>query len=812
MGDTRKFDQWFSDEMDDICSIDHNNIGLGFFGSAKLKFSLNLAKLFAEGKLSSAILLEELSGTIGYGLCLASPSLLDKYWTSGPVASLLKKIPFFGIGGVFEANVQGDFGVKTLNTKYPSSWDNFGFFFTLSGKIRAGLWAELCVPSNPIFAANLGLRGGGKIGIMGGFATPFQSNRFCAGLYAMAGVKQDDGTWKQYDISHDDGYVDTKPVVTIQDNGKAACIWQHGRLSSADAAEADTLYSTALDGKLVLSVFNGQEWSEPISLHDVSRDCIATEYDLIMRGDTVLVGTSLDTYPRDSLRHRRQLVYSSVDAHTRSLRQRTESITPIHFFMNRVGQHSVIALLYEKSDSTRDVYVKTLSMNGRADGLMGSDIGANFCSPNRVKIICDRSADRLNDFAILWTEMNNNALDEDGAQVYTEKPVVMLNASRISLQPSPFVTVPLTLGAERDSLLMMDFDGFLDDSHVKVVYSLADIATGGALIMANDKYFTNSFDYDIGYSSLALLGSATLPISIVVANTGTSAIRSVTATINDKQFVIDNSYVAPMQKRTFVVQYPLTPDFDGYISNSVTVDYNNAFRTSYHPMRKGLSFMRQTKCKDISHVDMENIELNLISHSIEDGVNNYVVELVDHSLYGLKEHNAIHVGLYPHASLLEPLSDEAEVTVTADDFMDFGGVRKAYATIQVAGVRDCLNAYLTTHVFDMNNPTDIATAHVANYHGSDNAHYVAVLPHDEPTVIRQMRSDDRRTAGRINIGRSTDGILVGGLQKGQFLRVFSSDGILVFSGKADSASLRVPLHRHDAYIVSTGSVIVKFAF
>ena len=988
VGDTRKFDQWFSDEMDDICSIDHNNIGLGFFGSAKLKFSLNLAKLFAEGKPSSAILLEELSGTIGYGLCLASPSLLDKYWTSGPVASLLKKIPFFGIGGVFEANVQGDFGVKTLNTKYPSSWDNFGFFFTLSGKIRAGLWAELCVPSNPIFAANLGLRGGGKIGIMGGFATPFQSNRFCAGLYAMAGmgieayanirtfgfqwagragvahaahfyypdnghnpfhedypywltgskartvgdayrkvpklsdsnfghtlvdavasdanphfldkdhvvyndladpadynddrivllnttdnsreilspegtnsnrhmrskrgnhevvvyeqlsraidagemdpahalskmnelyartrimasVKQDDGTWKQYDISHDDGYVDTKPVVTIQDNGKAACIWQHGRLSSADAAEADTLYSTALDGKLVLSVFNGQEWSEPISLHDVSRDCIATEYDLIMRGDTVLVGTSLDTYPRDSLRHRRQLVYSSVDAHTRSLRQRTESITPIHFFMNRVGQHSVIALLYEKSDSTRDVYVKTLSMNGRADGLMGSDIGANFCSPNRVKIICDRSADRLNDFAILWTEMNNNALDEDGAQVYTEKPVVMLNASRISLQPSPFVTVPLTLGAERDSLLMMDFDGFLDDSHVKVVYSLADIATGGALIMANDKYFTNSFDYDIGYSSLALLGSATLPISIVVANTGTSAIRSVTATINDKQFVIDNSYVAPMQKRTFVVQYPLTPDFDGYISNSVTVDYNNAFRTSYHPMRKGLSFMRQTKCKDISHVDMENIELNLISHSIEDGVNNYVVELVDHSLYGLKEHNAIHVGLYPHASLLEPLSDEAEVTVTADDFMDFGGVRKAYATIQVAGVRDCLNAYLTTHVFDMNNPTDIATAHVANYHGSDNAHYVAVLPHDEPTVIRQMRSDDRRTAGRINIGRSTDGILVGGLQKGQFLRVFSSDGILVFSGKADSASLRVPLHRHDAYIVSTGSVIVKFAF
>ena len=170
VGDTRKFDNWFAQELDDICSIDYNQIGTGFFGSGKLKFSVDFAKLMKTGSISQAMHLDLAAGTIGYGFTLGSPSLLDKYLSEGAVAKILKKIPLFGIGGVIEASVQGDFGVKTFNSSYPSSWENFGGFFTLSAKVRAGVWAELCIPSNPIFAGSAGLRGGGKIGAMWGCA------------------------------------------------------------------------------------------------------------------------------------------------------------------------------------------------------------------------------------------------------------------------------------------------------------------------------------------------------------------------------------------------------------------------------------------------------------------------------------------------------------------------------------------------------------------------------------------------------------------------------------------------------------------
>ena len=998
VGDARKFDQWFSQEMDDICSIDYNNIGTGFFGSGKLKFSLNLDKLFRTGKPSEALMLEELSGTFGYGMCLASPSLLDKYISSGAVASLLKKIPMFGIGGVFEASVQADLGVKTFNTSYPSSWDNFGFFFTLSGKVRAGLWAELCIPSNPVFSANLGLRGGGKIGIMGGVATPFQSDRFCYGLYTMAGMgieayasvrtfgfqwagragvqlaarlyvpdnghnpfhdkfpywltdkssvktvaesyrrlpaldpddygqtlvadvasdanphfidsdhvvyndladpadynddrvmlldvsngttsalsgdnhnatrhmrskrgehevvvfeqlgrqidpdelvpqsalsktnelaartkimavmRNQGGQWQRYTIAPDDGHVDTKPVVTIQDDGKAACIWQHGDINihtDGDATDVDSVYSSALDGQLMLSIFNGVSWSSPIALHQINKDLVATEYDLIMRNDTVLVGANLDSYPLDSARHTRRFVYSSVDVANKRIFQKNESLKPIHFFMNRVGQHSVIALLYEKNDSTRDVYVKTLAMNGYADGIMGNDIGANYSSPNRVKIICDRAARDQADFAILWTEVSNNAHEGDGKEAFTEQPRNLLNASRISLQPSPFITAPLTLGAERDSLMMLDFDGVLDDSHVKVVYTLADLESGAAAIMTNERYFTNSFDYEVGYSSLALLGSTTLPVAVQVSNTGTSSIRNVTATINDVEFKIPDSYVAPMQTRTFVVQYPLDETFDGYITNSVSVEYNNAFRAQHHPRRRAQSYLRQTQKHEVAdHVDLENIELRLVRHGVENETNYYVVELIDHSLYGLKANNKINVGLYPHPSIIVPLADEAVVTLTSDDFEDYGGVRKAYATVQISGIKAPTDAYLTTHMYDdcggVDNPTDadISRAHVTNYRGGDNAHHVAILPHENPTAIRAMR-EERAKNTHITLQAADGGVNVGGLREGDHLRVFTSSGIIVFSKKYQGPERFVPLQNHDVYLISTGREVVKFSY
>ena len=618
------------------------------------------------------------------------------------------------------------------------------------------------------------------------------------------------GQWENSKITVDDGIVDNKPVVTIQEDGKAACVWQRGSLFTQTQTVAnDTLYNSSLRGNLVLSIYDGKVWSDPIRLFSLDEDHVASEYDLIMRNDTVLVGTRITDYPLDSLRIKRHFSYVSVDVQKQSVRITADPLNPLHFFMNRVGKHSVIAMLYEKNDSTRDIYVKTLAMSGQGNGIAGSDIGANYCSPNRVKIVCDRAAENLDDFAILWTEMNNVAHNGGEEDTNTEEMRQMLNASRISLQPEPRISAPITVGCERDSLIMTDFDGFLDDARIKVVYSLSDIETGAAVIMSNEKYFTNSFEYDLSYPREAVLSSNFLPLNLEVRNTGTSAINQVTANINDSEFVIADSYVPPLQVRNFVVNYPISNDFDGYISSDVAVVYDNIFRTDHHPTSRGVSFRRQAKSMTLTNVSMEDIECKLIGHSVENGVNNFVVELIDHSVRGLSPRNVVQVGIFAHSSLTEPLLDDAMNIVTAEDFSEIGGLRKAYTTVKVAGIQEPIRAYLNAHVFSKEEFENPEETHIMNK-CDNNAHYITLLPHSDPTVVEQILRDGKPSKVSFTVKDADGGIRISDLKKGSHLRIFTVSGLQVYNKKDTGSEVFVPLKANTLYLISDGSEILKY--
>ena len=153
----------------------------------------------------------------------------------------------------------------------------------------------------------------------------------------------------------------------------------------------------------------------------------------------------------------------------------------------------------------------------------------------------------------------------------------------------------------------------------------------------------------------------------------------------------------------------------------------------------------------------------------------------------------------------------------ADDFENYGGVRKAYATVQISGVKEQANAYLTTHLFDDagdlagTNDADIQRAHVTNFSGGTNAHYVALLPHHNPSAIRQMRQEVKQNT-RIKVEAAEGGITVTGLLPGDHLRAFTSAGMIVFSKKYQGSRQFVPLQAHDVYLLSTGQEVVKYSY
>ena len=75
----------------------------------------------------------------------------------------------------------------------------------------------------------------------------------------------------------------------------------------------------------------------------------------------------------------------------------------------------------------------------------------------------------------------------------------------------PQITAPITLGSEIDTLLvMMDYDGFLDDDSISVVYTLADPESGAGIIMRSGKVFCNNFEHEVSYTSMALESSSAL--------------------------------------------------------------------------------------------------------------------------------------------------------------------------------------------------------------------------------------------------------------------------------------------------------------
>lgn len=629
------------------------------------------------------------------------------------------------------------------------------------------------------------------------------------------------GAWEQTMVSDADmpaDYADLKPVVTMQDDGHAACIYQHGKISAADvlsdsseipdSLEQVNLGNINFNGHLMLKTFDGTAWSKPTPLFDIDSTQHVGQYDLIMRNDTVLVASIIQKPGQEKPTMR----YASKPLNGDKVSYVDESLSPVNFFMNRVGQNGVIAMLYEKTDSIRDIYVKTLDMDGTSDGRAGADVGVGYCMPSKVKIVCDREARNLNDFALLWTESSNTATNEDGSSIDSGWTGLKLNASRIHLTNAPQITAPITIGAEVDSIRMLtDFDGFLDDSHISAVYTLADPNTGAGVIMHNDKYFRNSFEYDVSYARESLMGSATLPVNVKISNTGTSAIQSVHVNINGQTFDVPESYVAPRHVKTFVVQYPITEDFDGFISSRVTVDYNNIFRARRHPRFHAVSNLTQTQEKPLQRVVFEIIEARLISRDIEDGVNTFVVELIDHR--GLHDGIGVHVGIYANPAGTDPIADDAEVLVKPTDFVTVGGQRKAWAVVSVRGIAEPTIAYVNCYVFDMaHTDEEDGEVQVENVFSDGNAHLVQLFPTDDREELTRILSNLKEENHRVSVDQRDGGVMLSGLEPGERVRIYNLDGINVCRKDATTSSLFVPLHQQGVYVISAGREVFKFQY
>ena len=648
----------------------------------------------------------------------------------------------------------------------------------------------------------------------------------------VASIRQADGTWKQTVVDDAEGYVKSNPKVAQQEDGSISCVWKRGNYSYTLGNGTNEVFYRFFDGSLMSSVYNPQtaQWSTPTAVMTLDSDHIATDYDVVMKDHTMLVAVNCQKATINEAEVQQQTLTLISQKNGSVVNTVTESAPTQGFSLARVGENPILAYIYENPDSTRDIHVKTLNMDGTIGEQGEASLGLRTNRPNTVKIVSDKKIDRWNDFAILWTESGTTvrtaSQGEKVARKGTNRVQTVLNAARVFKRQSLEMMPYLSLGISNGNLDITGYDAFMDDAQISSVYALTNERTDQTQVVMYNQSFYNDFAYNISYTRRPLQSNKVLPVNINISNTGTSPITKVTGTLNGQSFSFDGLNVPPFETETLTWDYQVPDKFDGYLTANVTVDYFNQYQAKTARRANGEEVSLESTSKEGKGIlDVpENVECKLLGQSVyydEDGklINAFEVEVTDHSDAGLLDMHKIWVGIYPDAGSAESITYGAEVELFSGDFEQVGDERKAWTTVLVENVKDDIPAYLNLFVtgvkIDPDDPDNLAEADVIDVENlyTENLHVVNLYatPDDEedPTAVQQIK---QKPEHKVTVSKEAGGIRLSRLETGETVRIFHIDGKMVFKQRTATESLFIPLSQHGTYILSASGEVFKFMF
>ena len=628
-----------------------------------------------------------------------------------------------------------------------------------------------------------------------------------------ANILQSDGTWKKH-VVYQNEEANIKPVAAIQDDGKAAVFWQSGTFDES-IAETDSIMRQYMDGYLLYSRFDGEKWSEPIRITRIFKNNTVGDYQAIMRNDTVLLAVQesrkiAEETPEEILR------YYSIPENPYHSEYLDETLKVTNFSIKKVGDYNVIALTHEIDTCKYDVYVKTMKMSCMPTGKAATDVGLQDYSPIGARIVPAANASSLADFALMWMENTDRESKEDGNRESLGGHRRVINAARMSYTSDLLAATPITVGMESDDLVMLGFDGYLDDDRIKVLYTLTDPElAGGTVVVENEKYFSNSFNYDLMFDQRAAIDGVYIPLVLMVNNTGTSAIRGVTAHLNNQTIEVEDAFIPPFQTKYFILSYVMEDDFNGYISSKVDVEYENIFKSMFNSRRK-VSNLRSTMTK-VTTVNNVDTEMKVLSQSVDDeGNNTLVVEVVNNSKVKLRSDQSILVVVLDNPRLSEESLMTKMVKIPASEMRDYGTYQKLITTITVPSVKNDVQAVVAATVVPESAQSVAEMNIYREIDPNDSYQYVTLHESGTPTYIDGVRADlraDKQMRGkRIAFTYKENGIQVCGLNKGETIRLYDIDGKELFARKANGSEMFVPINRHAFFVLSANDESIKFLF
>lgn len=650
-----------------------------------------------------------------------------------------------------------------------------------------------------------------------------------------------DEPWQRHVVAFDATQQDCCPKVALNvltnsaDHSlsvthQAACLWKRGQFvlppyedegtteeeKAKAKAELEASRMRAFEGELMLSIFNGTKWSEPESVLKLDKADILSGYQLLMSDNEVLAAVSI--LPKD--KDQPELRYYYKKGNEAVHYSKTDKFSPIDFSLAMVGDGPVVAILHPIDSCNSDINVKYIGMDGSHSEL-GADLAIARHNPQSVRIVNDKEdgdADRA-DFAVVW-QASDRMIYRGGKTTTTDSTQTMLNCSRMYLLENLTATPHVTLGCTADSTVMSGYDVFLDDFHVKTIYTLTDVRDGNTYLMQDEVEFYSDFNYDISYSQEAMLDDESMPVNINIYNTGSTPITYVEGYVNNQQFYFNDLIINPYTQQTLTIDYEFDDDFTGLLrAHDVQAVFEDKWSISKVSRRRGAP-LRRTVTSPVTVTEfasgVSDVKCELLSQSITGSVNKVYLELTDYD--GLNANETVHVGLYLSHTADVPLCSTAEALLKASDFITIGGERKAWVELTVDGLTEAVDVELRARVYNdkvleaMGEDDDISDAVADNLSWQDNQRYITLLPTelDDVTGLPVVTADQRQH--KVKVEPTREGVWISGLEDGDFVRIFDAAGRPAYQKSHPAERLFVPLEERGVYLLSTDQDVVKFMF
>ena len=667
-------------------------------------------------------------------------------------------------------------------------------------------------------------------------------------------MKKAGGRWYSPKPINVDSYrTSMRPRVALDDNGNAAAIWQEGYLNrdaTLSYQEQQDIANLVLNGDLVLSRFNGTDWSKPVSLLRLNRKLKLAEYQLTVKNGEVFVA-AIEILPDDVVKP----VFIHVSADDKVTVTDAPMADNSKFELRRVGNHNVLAQMVDlgQTENNLRIALNSYDMKGQADGQLCSSVDAGDNIISNFHLVTDQNAKSLNNLGLMWMQ----SMPSDDSQSVNST----LKAARLVPDGNNMhVGTPLVMAEITGDTPVYDFDGYMTNEKINGCYLVSD-ANGGTKINRVTSYFENQFSYSILFDksenqtiSSSAQSDAQTNFIVQVNNLGTSTINHCELTVEGVDKPIPLHLVVPAgascQERVSI------PYRSGNtINTSMTVTYDDVLGLQKKQLprflarrekrmfarRRGMTYTDEHSDEDAIYEqninslypDIPELECYALSQTIdEDGTNRFVVRVknthkrqmpssyvvvlqvgdeAESSRYTLETAKGFIFGRNDYVSTV-PNDDDPDFWEGVGFFQPRNDYEMEDIVVKIPHVTETKPLYLRAVVRAFDEKFNFIPI-TGGDKGQEFA-VVTVYPSNETTSVKNVYEEgDSQASLHVNVVGSQ--VEVSGAQPGEDVRLYLSNGMIMArqkasaDGKAVFAMSRV---KRGVFLLSNKNETVKFNF